>query len=166
MISIESTYLAKELPELSKLKSSEIEQGYLSNHEDATRVRKIGDKYFITRKLMAIPGDKRYREQFEVEITKEEFDRIWKVVTKTIKKKRYAYKDEPNLEIMIDEFEGDLKGLYLVEVSSVDEGTAKSYKRPEWFGEEVTETGWATNQSLAGKKFADIAKFVNKINIK
>ncbi len=162
MINIESTYLATELPDLSKLKSSEIEQGYLSNAEDATRVRKIGDKYYITRKLMAIPGDKRYREEFEVEINKEEFDRIWKVVTKTIKKKRYAYRDDPSLEIMIDQFEGDLDGLSLIEVSTTDEETAKSFEKPKWFGREVTEEDWATNQSLAGKNFSSIEKFINK----
>lgn len=162
MISIESTYLAKSLPDLGKFKSVEIEQGYLSNAEDATRVRKIGDKYFITRKLMAIPGDKRYREQFEIEITKEEFDRIWKVVTKTIKKRRYSYKDDPSLEIKIDEFDGDLKGLSLVEVSTTDEETAKSFARPDWFGKEVTSEDWASNQSLAGKKMADIVKHLEK----
>lgn len=162
MISIESTYLAKNVPDLSKLKSVEIEQGYLSNAEDATRVREIGDKHFITRKLMAIPGNKKYREQFEVEITKEEFDRLWKVVTKTIKKKRYSFKEDPSLEIKIDEFQGDLAGLKLIEVSSTDEETARSFAKPDWFGKEVTEEEWATNQYLAGKKYSDVAKYLEK----
>lgn len=154
MIRIESTYLVKELPKnFEKLKKTVIEQHYFVNSEDATRLRSIdGQKYSLTRKIVAVPGNTRYREVVDLPISKEEFQRLAKLAISSISKERHAFNDE----IRIDVFKGPLNGLILAEVVFYDEASHRDFAAPEWLGKDVTEEKWASNEYLSTVKFKDI----------
>jgi CYTH domain-containing protein len=70
---IERKFLVESLPEnIDDFEKKEIIQGYLAVAEDGTevRLRKKGEKYFQTVKS----GGGKVRSEFEVEITREQFD--------------------------------------------------------------------------------------------
>ena len=161
MVRIEVTYLINELPkDLSKHKSAEIEQGYLIDSDDACRIRHKGDEYSFTRKMMAITGDKSVREHVEIPILKEEFDKLWKVVVKSLKKKRYYYDSKMGIDLRIDVFEGKLSGLALAELIFTDENYLRDFQPLPWFGREITAENWASNQFLAGTTFQAVKKII------
>jgi len=157
MIRIEATYLVDKLPAgLEKNKRSEIDQGYIVDGGDASRIRKKDNSYSITRKLTAIQGDNSIKEHIELPISKEEFEKIWKLVIRSLEKKRYYLDSNFGPEIRVDVFEGDLKGLVLAEVIFASEEERKAFAVPSWFGKEVTAEEWASNSYLAGKKLEQI----------
>lgn len=156
MIRIEATYLVKELPkDLSEYPSEEIEQGYLGVGDEATRIRKKGKVYSITKKSMPIPLDKGIREYENINTSKEEFDLLWPLTKKRLKKTRY-YISSLVTEIRVDIFHGALEGLALAEVVFDNEDTKRNFEIPQWFGKEVTQI--ISNQFLAGNKFSELHK--------
>ncbi|MFA7254150.1 MAG: hypothetical protein WC107_06385 [Patescibacteria group bacterium] len=164
MIRIESTYLVKELPkDLEKYENSLIEQGYLIDSEDACRIRKKGDRFSFARKIIAIAGDKSYREHLEIPIAAEEYKKLLKIVKKSLTKRRYYFESKINGEIRVDVFEGKLKGLVLAEVIFTDETYLREFIPPVWFGREVTAEAWASNQFVAGKSYKEIKKLIESI---
>lgn len=156
MIRIEATFTVKEVPKnFNKLPKETIEQHYFDETEDATRLRKVNDqKYSLTRKILAVPGNTRYREVVDLPINKNEFARLEKAAISSITKNRYKFNDQ----IRIDEFTGKLKGLILAEVVFYDEVSFKGFAPPDWFGRDVTEEDWASNIYLSKVKFEDIKK--------
>ena len=157
MIRVEETFLLKELPkELKKCKKIEIEQGYISEASDPIRIRKRGDSYSVTRKIMAIPGNQSLREHLDIPIDKQDFDVLWKNVSRSLKKNRYYYSQTMDYEIRVDEFMGDLKGIYLIELIFADETARGNFESPAWFGRSVTKEDWASNSYLAGKTTSEI----------
>lgn len=164
MMRIEVTYLCKELPKnLETLKHEKIEQGYLSDKPDPLRFRKMGDTYSITRKVIIVPGDLSYRDYIPIATYKEEFEKIWPLMIKTLKKTRYYFDQKlGGPEIRIDVFEGDLTGFVLIELIFADENEMRKFKKPDWFGAEVTLSAELTNPSVAGKKFKDLEPIIEK----
>ena len=90
------------------------------------------------------------REEYNLPLTKEAFKHLLpKVDGLLIEKKRYLIPLENNLTAELDVFKGPLAPLVLVEVefSSIEE--ANSFVPPEWFGEDVTESGKYHNSYLS-----------------
>lgn len=164
MLRIEVTYLCNELPgDLKKCKSENIEQGYLCDEDDPVRIRNKGGLYSFTRKTMANPDDLSFRDYSSIDVYKEEFDKVWKIVTKKLKKTRYYYSEEMDgPDIRVDVFEGELKGLILVELVFTNEGDLRTYEVPKWFGPEVTKDRSLTNPAVAGKTFSEIKPILEK----
>jgi len=162
MMRIEATYLIKKMPDdLKNHHHEEILQGYFVDSKNATRIRKKGDSYSITRKLIPIPGDSSYREHIEVPILKTEFLKLWPLVIKKVQKTRYYYSPQPGgTDVRIDVFTGKQKGLILIELIFPDENELKSFVAPDWFGREVTQKPWASNSEIAQKSFSQIEKII------
>lgn len=167
MMRIEATYLCKELPKnFANLRHEKIEQGYLSNRSDPARFRKKGSAHSITRKIIVTPKDYSFRDYVSVEIYKEEFEKIWPLMIKTLKKTRYYFNQEMGApEIRIDVFEDDLKGLVLIELIFESESDMRDFQKPEWFGAEITDTSELTNPAIAGKKYKDIEPMIKKCSL-
>ena len=143
---IERKYLVPNIPDnLSDYSSKTIAQGYLCINP-VVRIRRSNDDYYLTYKgegLMA-------REEYNLPLTKEAFKHLLpKVDGLLIEKKRYLIPLENNLTAELDVFKGPLAPLVLVEVefSSIEE--ANSFVPPEWFGEDVTESGKYHNSYLS-----------------
>jgi adenylate cyclase len=147
---IERKFLVRELPEnLASFPHAEIEQGYLALTDDGVqvRLRKGGDKHSLTYKKDA----GRTREEREISLTAEQFGKLWPATSpKRLTKTRY---DVPlgELVVEIDIYSGRHAGLIVAEVEFDDEESARSFRPPDWFGEDVSGDPRYSNQLLAAQ---------------
>jgi len=146
--------------DLNAVPGDAIEQGYITptTLEDPLRttyrLRKRADAYYFTWKH----GGTTVRMEYEVQLTKEQFQAMWGMVGKQfLKKTRYKlhFHDDRNPHMMegwwleLDVFAGDHAGLVLAEVEFCSEEDAKKFVAPPWFGIDVTEDSRYSNYSLA-----------------
>lgn len=126
---------------------------YRGENNEKIRVRQEGDKYFKVIKGQRMnEGMVRDIGPGDIEITKEEFEKLWsKTEGKRLSKIRY-YIPIQGFIIELDVYD-DFKneGFYTVEVefASIDEG--KKFIPPVWFGREVTNKKGYSSRSLASK---------------
>ena len=143
---IERKYLVKDIPsDLSSYVSKIITQGYL-NTSPVIRIRRSNDKYYMTYKGEGLM----VREEYNLPLTKEAYEHLLpKIDGILISKTRYLIPLHQGLTAELDIFDGELSPLTLVEVefSSVEE--ANSFSAPEWFGEDVTNSGRYHNSYLS-----------------
>ncbi len=157
MMETELTFLVKRLPKGFKTKRKEkILQGYLSSRNYPLRIRQKGKNYELTRKIPERKGDFSRHKEETIHLRKEEFEKLWPLTVKHLKKTRYYYPLSSGLTAEIDVFEGKLKGLVFVEVEFASKKAMKDFVPPDWFGQEVTQETWAVNLNLAGKSFSQI----------
>ncbi len=141
-----------------EIERREISQGYVlyCATGEELRIRRIGEAYYLTVKR----GRGVEREEYESEIDGDLFDLLWPASEGArIYKTRYVVpleRDEetstagyPGHTIEVDQFGGQLSGLYLVEVEFSDADAAESFVPPNWFGSEVTDDERYSNGNLA-----------------
>ncbi|MFA6461830.1 MAG: adenylate cyclase [Candidatus Woesearchaeota archaeon] len=166
MIEHERKFLIKYLPELlHQCKFKEIIDIYLPahHHNPNLRIRKNGNKYEITRKEV-IDGDTSKLKEDNLLINEEEFKELEKEITgKRVHKVRYYYPYQ-NLIAEIDVFQGDLKGLILVEFEFPSLEEKEGFTIPEFCLVEVTKTSKEVfaGGMLCGKKYVDIEQELKK----
>ena len=159
---IEVKYLVKEIPRFDVYGYDIVSQGYLSVSDTCeVRIRKMepptppfNNSYALTIKSL----DDNFRTEVEKEITKEEFDELWKLTSNRISKNRHygtlklnGGKDRWKFEL--DEFIIPFrdKRLLLVEVEFKD---LEDYNRfnecelPNWIGDEVTTDSRYKNRNI------------------
>ena len=160
---IERKFLVSRLPEdLESYPHNEISQAYIST-EPVIRIRRKNDTYILTVKSKGLLK----REEFEMNISKKEYDTLLKksegnLITKT----RYKIPDRDGLTIELDIFHGLFDGLIFAEVEFPDESTAAGYIPPDYFGREVTEDPSYQNSSLSMMNPEDIRAFINMISVR
>lgn len=145
---IERKFLIKNLPfDIKKLEHHDILQGYLQSNNGEMRIRSVdNNKFFITRKF----GQGWKREEFEKEITMEEFfELLGNIDGNLIKKQRYYYPLENGKTAEIDCYYGKLKSLKTVEVEFASFEEAYAFQKPDWFGKEVTDIMEFKNRNLS-----------------
>ena len=129
---IERKYLLKQLPSnLDSYASKKIAQGYLCT-SPVVRVRRSNDSYYMTYKGAGLM----VREEYNLPLTKEAYDHL-------------VQKIDGRLTAELDVFEGDLAPLTLVEVEFDSVDAANEFTAPDWFGEDVTESGKYHNSYLS-----------------
>ena len=145
---VERKFLVAESPDLDGADSNEIEQGYLAIGADGeVRLRRKGDRLLLTAKR----GEGLSRDEAEVEIDREAFDRLWPLTEgRRLHKRRYVIPHE-GLQIEVDVYEGDLEGLLVAEIEFASEEAAGEFEPPEWIAEEVTGDQRYLNETLATK---------------
>ena len=113
---IERKFLVKHIPNLENCKNYYIKQGYISTNP-VLRIRQKDNKYIFTFKGK---GDIQ-REEFEKEITKEEFENLWlKIEGEPIIKTRYIIPLENDLVAELDIYEGNLQGFKNIDVPTFE----------------------------------------------
>ncbi len=157
---IERKFLVSSLPDTEGLDKREIEQGYISR-EPEIRVRRKGEKYFITFKGK---GDLS-RAETEISITAEEYSELCSFVTscRVIKKTRTEIPLGGGLAAEFDEYHGELEGFFSVEVEFASEKEAEAFAVPEWFGRELTYEDRVKNMNLAYLNDADLSALIEEI---
>ncbi|MFA5532204.1 MAG: CYTH domain-containing protein [Candidatus Shapirobacteria bacterium] len=161
MIEIEKTFLAKNIPrDLSSYKSFKIKQGYLSSSHPALRIRQIGDKFELTKKIPLKPGDWSSVEEINIPLTEDEFNKLWPLTERYLEKTRYLVPLKNELTAELDIFEEKLLGLSFVEVEFSSQEEMNLFQKPDWFGRDVTQEDFSANSFLAGKTFIDIKKYL------
>lgn len=142
---IERKFLVKELPTLTQYTHKEIVQGYIAT-DPVVRIRQMGDTFCLCMKS----GGHMIREEFELNITKEQFDNLWKKVEySAIEKTRYFIPLDYHLTAELDVYKGHLDGLLTVEVEFSSPVSASHFIPPSWFGEDITHDNRYKNNHLS-----------------
>ena len=143
---IERKYLVRKLPEnLEQYNKKKIAQGYLCT-EPVVRIRRSNDGYYMTYK-----GDGlMVREEYNLPLTQEAYEHLRpKIDGLLIAKTRYLIPLDNKLTAELDVFEEDLNGLVIVEVEFNTVEEANAFHAPDWFGEDVTNSGKYHNSYLS-----------------
>ena len=143
---IERKYLVRKLPEnLEQYNKKKIAQGYLCT-EPVVRIRRSNDGYYMTYK-----GDGlMVREEYNLPLTREAYEHLRpKIDGLLIAKTRYLIPLDNKLTAELDVFEEDLNGLVIVEVEFNTVEEANAFHAPDWFGEDVTNSGKYHNSYLS-----------------
>jgi CYTH domain-containing protein len=146
MLEIESKFIPDEPPfDLSGFEHYEIAQAYIST-DPQIRLRGTGTAYYLTVKTPS--GD--VRREFETELTKRQFDALWKKTEpRAIIKTRYIIPLQDGLNAEYDVYSGFLEGLRTVEVEFDSIEDRDAFVPPEWFGRDVTADYRYSNAELA-----------------
>jgi adenylate cyclase len=143
---VERKFLVGDPPDLAGTDSDEIEQGYLAiGAEGEVRLRRKGEKLVITAKR----GAGISRDEAEVELNREAFDRLWPLTEGRRLHKRRHLIPHGELTIELDVYEGELEGLRVAEVEFPTEDEARRFEPPDWLGDEVTGDERYLNETLA-----------------
>jgi adenylate cyclase len=143
---VERKFLVADPPDLDGTESDEIEQGYLAIGSDGeVRLRRKGAKHLVTAKR----GSGLSREEAEVELDRESFERLWPLTEGRRLHKRRHVIPHGELAFELDVYEGDLEGLVVAEIEFGSEDEARGFEPPEWIGEEVTGDERYLNETLA-----------------
>ena len=146
-LEIERKFLIEKPPEnLASYPSYEIIQGYLIISDNfELRIRKKDNEHFQTIKT----GEGLKRGETEIEITYDQFDKLWPLTEgKRVKKRRYEIEFESYL-IELDIYKEKLEGLCTAEIEFISEEKSIKFKSPEWFGKDITEDSRYKNKNLA-----------------
>jgi adenylate cyclase len=152
-IELERKWLVEQVPaEILAHPAERIEQGYLVTGEDGSevRLRRREQSCFLTVKS----GSGLVRREREVELSDEQFEALWPATEgRRIEKTRRVIgletKAPGKLRIELDEYAGELAGLWMAEVEFPDQQAAESFTAPWWFAAEVTERDDYKNRSLS-----------------
>ncbi|MBR5269986.1 MAG: CYTH domain-containing protein [Anaerotignum sp.] len=142
---IERKFLTKEIPfDITAYPYKQISQAYIS-FSPTIRIRQSDEKYILTVKGKGHLA----REEFELPLTKEDYDRLFlKTEGTPVVKKRYLVPVE-EYTAEVDIYEGELDGLMTTEVEFPSLEAAESFTAPEWFGRDVSEEKAYKNTSLS-----------------
>lgn len=143
---IERKFLTKNIPfDITAYPFKQISQAYIS-FSPTIRIRQSDDAYILT-----VKGNGHLaREEFELPLTKEEYDRLFlKTEGTPVVKKRYLVPVEGGLTAEVDIYEGKLEGLMTTEVEFSSLEAAESFAAPDWFGRDVSEERAYKNTSLS-----------------
>lgn len=151
---IEKKYLLDALPfDLSGFEKREITQGYICV-DPVVRLRRADGDYFLT-----VKGKGRMvREEFELPLTRAQFEKLWKKVeTRRVEKTRYRIPIGGGLTAELDVYKNELRGLLSVEVEFATVEEAERFTPPPWFGRDVTSEKRFKNSSLSVRGLPDEA---------
>lgn len=147
---IERKYLLSSLPAYLK-EGTPICQAYLLTGETEIRIRQKADKYFLTMKK----GEGFNRFENETQLSKEAFDILLCLGgERVVRKTRFLMPSKNDLTWEIDEYHGDLQGLFTAEIELPDE--CSNFDVPEELSgvivKEITFDERFKNQNLASTK--------------
>ncbi|HEX3578507.1 MAG TPA: adenylate cyclase [Thermoanaerobaculia bacterium] len=146
---IERKWVLAAPPPLDDRQPEEIRQGYVLTGDAEMRVRKAGERCFLTIKR----GAGEVRDEWESKIPAWAFDAVWPSTKGCrLRKQRYSIR-EKRRTIEVDVYEGKLAGLIVLETEFVSVRSAKRFTLPDWAAgaHEVTGDPEFSNQSLARK---------------
>ena len=143
---IEKKYLIRRLPEnLEQYECKRIAQGYLCT-APVVRIRQSNDDFYLTYKGAGLMA----REEYNLPLTKEAYEHLLpKIDGLLISKTRFLIPLSDGLTAELDIFDGELAGLTMVEVEFTTIEQADQFIPPEWFGEDVTNSGKYHNSYLS-----------------
>ena len=143
---IERKYLVKYLPEnLESYEQMHIAQGYLCTNP-VLRIRRSNEEYFLTYKGQGLMA----REEHEFSISEEAFEHLLRKTDGVLLSKiRYLIPLDEKHTAELDIFQGVHAPLRLVEVEFESMEDAENFVAPDWFGDDVTNSGEYHNSNLS-----------------
>ncbi|MCD6522613.1 MAG: hypothetical protein J7K68_02605 [Candidatus Diapherotrites archaeon] len=168
MIELERTFLAKYLPEdLEKHERIEIEDIYIPRDVEhpILRIRRIGDKFEITKKSLTEENDPSKQEEQTIVLSYNEYLALSKLDGKTSHKIRYFYPYNGYV-LHIDVYQGCLKGLVVIDVEFENEKEKAAFEMPEFCLADVTNEKFMAGGMLCGKCYEDIEPMLKRFGYK
>ncbi len=169
MIELEKTYLVKKLPEnLKGFKFKEIIDVYLpkTSEHPKLRLRKNGDKFELTKKEPINDGDASRQKEQTIILTETEFNDLnQQLEGKRVHKIRYLY-DYNGRVAEVDVFQGDLKGLVIVDFEFPTLTEKENFQMPDFCLVEITQEVFVAGGMICGKTYQDIENSLNKFEYK
>jgi len=145
---VERKFVVLEPPQVDGTEAEEIDQGYLAIGSDGeVRLRRKGKRLLLTAKR----GGGLSRDEAEVELAREAFDRLWPLTEGRRLHKRRHLVPHGDLEIEIDVYAGELEGLVVAEIEFPSEEEARAFEPPDWLGDDVTGDPRYLNETLASE---------------
>lgn len=142
---IERKFLVKELPNLNHYPHKALTQAYIST-DPVIRIREMENTFCLCVKSQG----HLIREEFELDLTLEQYQALWeKIEYSPIKKTRYFIPLEGDLTAELDVYYDHLDGLKTVEVEFSSTHEADKFKPPVWFGEDITHDNRYKNNHLS-----------------
>lgn len=133
-------------PSLEGVRGRHIDQGYLADSPQQVRLRRVDEDRFI---LTVKTGQGIVRGEHEVDLTREQFDKLWPLTAgRRLSKVRYEI-PHGDLTVEVDVYEGIHTGLRVAEVEFPSEEACHGFQPPEWLGEDVTADLRYSNRALA-----------------
>lgn len=150
---IEQKYKVIEIPDVSGCETLEMEQGYLCT-DPVVRIRKSNGSYILTYKSKAgvKPSDLavQINQEVELPLTEQAYQHLRdKVDGYLISKTRYKIPLPDGHVGELDVFHGRLYSLVFVEVEFEQEAEIRTFRPPEWFGENVSRDRRYSNSFLS-----------------
>ncbi len=143
---IEKKYLTEKIPfDITAYPKKEISQCYIST-KPTIRLRKSDNEYILTVK----GHGKIAREEFELNISEEEYNRLKKKSdTKEVIKTRYFVPISNGYIAEVDIYHGILEGVMTTEVEFNTLEEAEIFIAPDWFGKDISLDPKYKNTCLA-----------------
>ncbi len=161
---IERTFLAKYIPpEVLQSKYIDYQDIYIpfSDLHPKLRVRRKGQEYEITKKVLANSNDASVQQELTIPLSREEYDEFATIHGNRILKRRFFLSVNQKIA-EIDVFMGDLAGLVLVEFEFALEQEKDSFAPPDFCLVDVTQEETFAGGKLAGKTYKDITPVLEK----
>lgn len=166
-IELELTYLVKSLPQdlavFPHLKMLDVYIPASADHP-VLRLRQAGERFEITKKLMAAGNDSSHMIEQTIQLDKQEFLALSEH-GKRVEKTRYRYPYEGR-EVEFDIFGGELAGLVIADIEFEDREDQLSFAMPAFCLADVTQEAFVAGGVLAGKRYGDIEPMLNKYGYK
>lgn len=136
---------------LTKFKKIQIHQGYDKN---GARLRKQGKKHFFNYKLKTPDGI----EEFEMKISREEFNRCYPVCVEKLEKVRYTTVDEYDNTWDIDFFYSDGRLYFVMAECEIVDPTAEAPKKLLPFVEKyvIHSVSRERSSDFSSRKMSDV----------
>lgn len=167
-IELERTFLLKYKPDgLDNSKFVELTDIYFpkEEHHPVLRLRNRGGEKFELTKKFPINGDNSSeQEEHTIILSEAEFKVLSKLDGKRVCKTRYYYNLSNGNDAEIDIFHDELDGLKLVDFEFSSKEEKEKFVAPDFCLVEVTYDKWLAGGILAGGKYSDFEKFLEKYN--
>ncbi len=167
-IELERTFLLKYKPKgLEESESKEIIDIYIpdSSPHAVLRIRKAGDKYFITKKTIISGTDSSEMQEQTIPLSKEEWEALSTLKGRRFRKIRHYYPFEGKTA-EIDVYLDGLEGLVVVDFEFTNIEDKNKFQMPDFCLLDVTQEETTAGGMLAGKEYKDIESFLNQHNYK
>lgn len=109
------------------------------------RIQKKGDKYEFERK---VESNNLARTGQKLEITRTEFEELKKLCDEAILRESYLLPDYEDGSLKV--YKGKYDGLVRAEFEFDSEEDANAFVKPEWVGEEITDSSLGRDSRLLG----------------
>jgi dUTP pyrophosphatase len=156
-VELERTFLAKYIPEgLNEF--DVLEDNFLpreANHP-VLRLRRRGDKLFMTKKTPIREGDTSEFVEETIVLCPEEYGVLNGIEGKKHSKRRYSYSFSEGVTCEVDVYQGDLRGLVLVDFEFDSVEAKNNFVAPDFCLIEVTDQEFIAGGMLCGKRYEDI----------
>lgn len=147
-LEIERKFLPERVPDdLLAVPAVPIQQGYLAVDGGVeVRLRRYGDARVLTIKS----GTGLVRLEEELELDERRFTALWPLTEgRRLEKSRRALHLADDVLVELDEYHGDLDGLWVAEVEFPTTEASAAFAAPAWMGREVTGDERYANRALA-----------------